>query len=535
MNILGPSLPTKAAIPICIWRASRTQQRKASGIAKTVPSRAFWGPLRRQSCPATVGAFRAPQSRRQFHASPSHSATKNPYSVLGVDKSASTAEIKKAYYTLAKKYHPDTNKDANAKDRFSEAQAAYEVLSDPKKKEAWDQYGAAAFDGNGGFDPSAGAAGGDPFAGFSGFSQGGGFGADINLHDIFGAFTGGGGRRGRSKNSPFQEEILVGENIEVQATVSFMDAAKGTSKVISITPLTPCNTCSGSGLKKGIKRSECKQCHGSGTRVIYMTGGFQMATTCEACGGQGVSVPRGGECNSCSGNGVIRDRRSVTLDIPGGIEDGMRLRVSGEGDAPPTGGASNPKQRTLRGDLFVSIRVTPDAKFRRNGSDVLYTASIPLTTAVLGGEVKVPTLDGEVKVKVGTGTASGDSITLSGLGMRRLGGRKGMQGDMKVEFKVAMPKYLSANQRTIVEMLAEEMGDVTAKRIMNIPRNNGTSPAPPPSSSTEASQKSEGFLKSALHRFMDNVTHAKASGASEDSSVNKAEEEPKKKASGSGS
>lgn len=393
--------------------------------------------------------------------------------MLGVSKNASTPEVKKAYYSLAKKYHPDTNKETGAKDRFAEAQTAYEILSDPKKKEAWDQYGAAAFDQGAGFDPSGGPGPGGPFAGaagsagFGGFSAGG-FGADINFEDLFGNF-GGGARRGRgSRQSPFQEEILVGENIEVQTNITFMDAAKGTSKDIYITPLVQCKTCSGVGLKKGQSRTSCKKCGGTGTRVHFMQAGFQMASTCDVCGGQGVVIPRGGECNTCNGNGVVRERKTVSVDIPGGVEDGMRLRISGEGDAPPTGTAANTGARSSRGDLYVFIRVSPDTKFSRSGADVLYTASIPLTTAVLGGEVTVPTLDGEVKVKVATGTGTGDKITLSEMGMRKLGGRRGASGDLRVEFKVTMPKYLSSNQRTILEMLADEVGDKTARRIMNV-------------------------------------------------------------------
>lgn len=164
----------------------------------------------------------------------------------------------------------------------------------------------------------------------------------------------------------------------------------------------------------------------------------------------------------------MRDRKTITVDIPGGIEDGMRLRVDGEGDAPALGDAAPPNARTARGDLYVLVRVAADPKFKRHGSDILYTASLPLTTALLGGECIVPTLDGEVAVKINTGTSTGDKITLGGMGMKKLGGRRSGSGDLKVEFRVAMPKYLSANQRTIVEMLADEMGDKTAKRIMNV-------------------------------------------------------------------
>ena len=180
-----------------------------------------------------------------------------------------------------------------------------------------------------------------------------------------------------------------------------------------------------------------------------------------------MTIPRGSECSSCSGNGVVRQRKTVRVEIPGGVEDGMRLQVSGEGDAAPTGLSSNPNARSAPGDLFVFIRVAPDSRFSRNGADVLYTATIPLTTAVLGGEVQVPTLDGDVKVRVGTGTGTGDKVTLGGMGMKRLG-RRSTTGDLRVEFKVGMPKYLTANQRTILEMLADEMGDKSAKRVMNV-------------------------------------------------------------------
>lgn len=265
-----------------------------------------------------------------------------------------------------------------------------------------------------------------------------------------------------------EEEILVGENIEVQTSISFMDAAKGVAKDIHITPLTTCKTCSGKGMKKGTSKSTCSECEGTGTKVHFMQAGFQMASTCGACGGQGVTIPRGGECNTCGGDGVTRERKTISVDIPGGVEDGMRLRVSGEGDAPPTGAATSPNFKAARGDLYVFIRVRPDSKFSRAGSDILYTATIPFTTAVLGGEVTVPTLEDDVKVKVPTGTNTGNKITLGGMGMKKLGKIRGGNGDLKVEFRVDMPKYLSSNQRTILEMLADEMGDKTAKRIMGL-------------------------------------------------------------------
>lgn len=397
---------------------------------------------------------------------------KDPYQALGVSKSASSSDIKKAYYGLAKKYHPDTNKDPKAKDQFADIQSAYEILSDPKKKEQYDTFGAAGFDPSGG---AAGGPGGDPFGGAGGpfgfgGGSGGGFGGfgggGFSFDDLFSTHFGHGGK-GKGGRSPFQEaSAVVGDNIEVQTTISFMEAAKGTSKVINITPLATCNTCKGSGLKEGEKRKECARCNGTGTYIHFMTGGFQMASNCGYCGGVGSIVPKNLRCHSCSGDGVVREKVSLTVDVPGGIEDGMRLRVDGHGDAPALGAAAEPGARGIKGDLYVFVRVAPDQKFSRVGSDILYTATIPFTTALLGGEIAVPTLDGEVNVRVATGTATGDKMTLTGKGMKKLNGRRGGSGDLKVEFRVNMPKYLTANQRTLVEMLANELGDKSAKRVM---------------------------------------------------------------------
>lgn len=266
-----------------------------------------------------------------------------------------------------------------------------------------------------------------------------------------------------------------------------------------------------------------------------MQGGFQMASTCGVCDGTGSTIPKGGECGTCSGNGVVRERRSITVDIPAGIEDGMRLRIDGAGDAPATGRAAESDVRSQRGDLYVFVRVAKDPKFTREGSNILYTANIPLTTAMLGGQVSVPTLDGTVNVKVATGTNTGDKMTLSGMGMKRLGARRGGSGDLKVEFRISMPKYLSANQRTIVEMLADEMGDKTARRVMNVGSQNQSNANNP------ESHKNEGFLKSMWHNITNHPAHQKKGDeqpsetkGKDESSSKKTDEEPKKN-SGSGS
>ena len=313
MSVIGQgwagasSLPSRLILPItycqrqCDAPFSRKAQKRQFYSSPSTIHRTDLS--RRHSCPPSSAT-----PRRFFSATSAINATKDPYRMLSLGKNASASEIKKAYYAMAKKYHPDTNKDVSAKEKFTDAQSAYELLNDPQKKAAYDQFGAAAFDQGGGFNPGA-AGGGNPFAGasgggnpFSGFA--GGFGADINFDDIFGAFTG--ARRGRGRSSPFQEEILVGEDIEVQTNISFMDAAKGVSRNITITPLVQCGTCKGNGLKTGRSREQCKKCGGTGTRVHIMQQGFQMASTCDACGGSGHIVPRGAECGPCSGNGVVR-------------------------------------------------------------------------------------------------------------------------------------------------------------------------------------------------------------------------------------
>jgi molecular chaperone DnaJ len=556
MSLAAPGLSLKVALPLRAATASRAcpfYSDSTSVIPGPVPRRRLSSHGRWKGNDESIRthskrpricqhlSFSTPQ-RRSFHPSPRPQAVSNPYKILGVSKDASTSDIKKAYYGLAKKYHPDTNKDASAKDKFTEAQTAYELLSDPKKKEQYDTYGTAGFDPNGGFDPSAGAGPGGnpfnpggPFGGFGGAAGGpGGFGGGFNFDDLFGAFAGGARRGPRGTRSRgFEEYVAVGDNIDVQANISFMEAAKGTTKEIFITPLAECGTCKGSGLKAGVKKDKCKTCDGTGSQVHYMQAGFQMASTCNACGGTGTTVPRGSECGTCHGDGAVRRRRSVTVDIPGGVEDAMRLRVAQEGDYPMTGRADTEGPiRGQKGDLYVHIRVAPDPKFARSGSDILYTAAIPLTTAVLGGEITVPTLDGDVKVRVPTGTGTTEKIVLTGMGMTKIGNRRGAKGDLRVEFKVQMPKYLSANQRTIVEMLAEEMGDKTAKRIMNL----GKEPNDMKDKVEKEEHKNEGFLKSAWHNItgQHNSLKNEPKETKDKEAKEKKDEDESKKASGSG-
>ncbi|KAF8464030.1 hypothetical protein BDZ91DRAFT_776810 [Kalaharituber pfeilii] len=460
-------------------------------------------------------------SRRSFHAtSPAFSQPqRDPYEVLGVSKDASLADIKKAYYSLAKKYHPDTNGDPKAREMFVEAQHAYEILSDPEKRKTFDQFGTADPAGAG-FDPrSAG--------GFGGF--GGGFGADFSFEDLFGGFPGFGGF-GRKKGGFRPNEIVLGENIEVAATISFMESAKGTRKTVHIHPTITCSSCSGTGLKAGTKKKSCGRCGGTGTRMHFLQGGFHMATTCETCGGQGSTITSDAACNTCRGQGVIEESRTIEVDIPAGVEDGMRLRINGEGHAPQVAdmmGDSTRPPRTARGDCIVQIRVLPHPSFARRGGDILYTATIPMTTAILGGTVKIPTLDGEVDLRVPTGTNTGDKIMMPGKGMWNLSGKSKI-GDLRVEFKVAMPKALTASQRILVELLADEMKDKSAKRIMNVGYDGTVGTSSGGSTSTDEPKKHEGFLKNLFHRLTHSSNEA-GEGASKGEDGGES-----KKASGSG-
>jgi len=250
-----------------------------------------------------------------------------------------------------------------------------------------------------------------------------------------------------------------------------MEAALGTVKAIPINPIVTCKQCKGSGLKQNTKRTTCSRCGGSGTRIHMLSGGFQMASTCDTCGGVGSQIPRGAECPRCDGEGVVHEKKTVTVHIPAGVSDGMRVRVAGEGDAPRPS-QTNPRvtSNTKSGDLFVHLRIQPHASFRRQGANIYHTASIPMTTAALGGTIKVPMLDGETEIKVPQGTTTGDGITLPGEGIVNVEGRAGGKGDYRVEFKVQMPKTLGPYERNLLEQLATALGDSTARRTHDIPK-----------------------------------------------------------------
>lgn len=249
-----------------------------------------------------------------------------------------------------------------------------------------------------------------------------------------------------------------------------MDAALGSVKNISINPIVTCKQCKGSGMKQNTKRTTCSRCGGSGTRIHMLSGGFQMASTCDACGGAGSQIPRGGECSRCDGDGVVHEKKTVTVHIPAGVSDGMRVRVAGEGDAPRPS-QTNPRvqSNTKSGDLFVHLRIQPHPSFRRQGANIYHTATIPMTTAALGGSIIVPTLEGSTQIKVPQGTTTGDGVTLPGQGIVNVEGRAGTKGDYRIDFNVKMPKTLGPYERNLLEQLASALGDTTARRTQDIP------------------------------------------------------------------
>lgn len=396
---------------------------------------------------------------RKFHSSSRSLINFNPYDVLGVDKNASSKDIKKAYYQLVKKYHPDVNKEKDAETRFHKIQESYELLNDKEKRAQYDQFGASAFDSNG----NANAYGGNPFGGAQGNPFGGGAGnpfggMGFDFEDLFKqAFSGGAGAGGRGL---FVTEH-VGDNIEVLKTISFKEAIFGTKVTVNYKAVDSCKTCSGSGLKQGKKKTTCSTCHGTG-QSTHIMGGFHMSSTCNTCHGTGVVIPRSDQCNSCHGNGVEEIPKSTNVDLPCGIADGTRLRIPGAGDAPII--TKDQYNQTRNGDLIIRVHVTKDPVFTRVNNNILVNQEIPMTTAALGGEIVVPTIDGHnIKLKIRQGTQNGRKLTVPERGVpvnRNINNR----GDMEVVLNVKTLIPETPIQTALLEALADAFNDKNAKR-----------------------------------------------------------------------
>ncbi len=357
------------------------------------------------------------------------------YQTLGVDRTADDKALKSAYRKLAMQYHPDRNpNDAEAETRFKQINEAYAVLSDAQKRAAYDRYGHAGVDGMAG----AGANGAGGYADFEDIVRSA-FGS--NFDDIFGDFFGR-TRGGSSHGGPGR-----GSDLRYDLEIDLEDAFDGKSVEIRVPSAETCGRCGGNGAEPGTDIETCPTCSGAG-RVRAQQGFFTMERTCPRCGGQGryVKIP----CGDCDAVGRVRTERTLSVKIPAGVEDGMRIRLAGEGDAGPRGGA--------RGDLYIFVSVRPHDLFERDGGDLYCRAPVPMATAALGGEIELPTIEGgRVNVRIPEGSQTGRQIRLRGKGMPKL--RTPNRGDMYVEVFVETPTRLSAKQRDLLEKFCAEGGE----------------------------------------------------------------------------
>ncbi len=351
------------------------------------------------------------------------------YEVLGVSKGASEDEIKKAYRKTAKKYHPDLNPDnPEAEAKFKECNEAYEVLSDPDKKARYDQFGFA------GVDPNFGAG-----AGAGGFGGGfGGFEGDIDLGDIFSSFFGGGfgGGGARNPNAPRK-----GRDIQSAVTITFEEAAKGCKKTVEISRIEDCSQCHGTGAAEGSSPKTCPDCQGRGYINVQqrsILGTINTQTTCSRCGGKGTIIDN--PCPKCQGKGKVRKRTKVDIDIPAGIDNRQVVNLRGYGDTGINGGPA--------GDLKVVVNVRAHKEFERDGFDLLYRKHVSIIEATLGAELRVPTLEGDIKYNMPAGTQPGEVFKLKGKGIQRLNGVG--KGDMFVTVVVDIPKNITSEQAKIL-------------------------------------------------------------------------------------
>ncbi|MDT8782019.1 MAG: molecular chaperone DnaJ [Candidatus Bathyarchaeota archaeon] len=358
------------------------------------------------------------------------------YEVLGVQRNASKDQIKDAYRKLALQYHPDRNKEAGAEEKFKEISEAYAVLSDDQKRQQYDTLGHSGFDQRYTSE--------DIFRGadFSSIFR------DMGFGDLFRTIFGGG-------FSSDYEESNVGQDIAYELEITLEEAARGVEKEVDIQRTEKCDTCYGSGAAPGTTANVCSKCNGAGKVQNMRKAGFAtfvQVTACPNCRGKGKVI--NSPCNSCQGSGLMRKRRTITVKIPAGIEDGSQLRLRGEGEMAPNDG--------LSGDLYVIVHIKQHPEFIREGNDLWYVAILTYPQAALGAEITIPTLEGETLLKVPAGTQVGKVLVLKGKGMPRIRGYG--RGDLLVRIGIYVPEKLTAKQRSLLEELAKEFGsDVKSK------------------------------------------------------------------------
>lgn len=367
-------------------------------------------------------------------------AKKDFYEILGVNKGSSADEIKKAYRKKAMQYHPDKNPDdKTAEAKFKEAAEAYEILKDDQKKAAYDQYGHSAFEGGMGGRGGRGGAGGQQFNDFSDIFSAFG--------DIFGDFGGRGGGRRRKRST-----AVNGSDLRYNITIDLKEAFEGKTEKIHFSASTKCDSCKGTGAEGDSKAEQCSHCKGSGI-VRVQQGFFVVERTCSHCNGSGEIIKN--PCKSCKGTGRVSKNRTLSVKIPAGIDNGNRIRLSGEGEAGMRGGKA--------GDLYVFVNVKSHPFFERNSADLYCEMPLGITTAVLGGSISVPLIDGtKTNIKIPDGTQTGSKFRLKGKGMVVIntGGRR---GDLYVVVKISTPKHLSSDEKKLFQKLDETLSEKAEK------------------------------------------------------------------------
>jgi len=354
-------------------------------------------------------------------------AKRDYYEVLGVSKSASNDEIKKAYRKVAMQFHPDRNPgNKESEEKFKEAAEAYEVLSNEDKRARYDRFGHQGLGGSGGFGGGAGMNMDDIFS---------------NFGDVFEGFFGGGSSRNRS--GP-REQGLRGSNLRIKVKLHLEEIAKGAHKKVKVNKYVGCGSCSGSGAKDSSSFSNCSTCQGHGyVRKVQNTilGQMQTTTTCPSCNGEGRVIAN--KCSTCSGEGRQYGEETIELDIPAGVTEGIQLSLSGKGNAGQRGGRG--------GDLLVEIEELPHATLKREGNNIVYDLYINFVDAVMGAQMEVPTIDGKAKIKIPAGTQSGKIFRLKGKGLPTLNSYE--IGDQLIDLNIWTPKHLSSEEKTILEKL----------------------------------------------------------------------------------